>query len=614
MNKPSWIGVTLNKRYKIDALLGQGGMSAVYKASDPNLKRVVAIKLIHEHLSGDQQFVNRFEEEAAAVAQLRHPNIVQVYDFSHDEDTYYMVLEFIPGESLNDRLKRLNQAKRYLSISEALRILSQVCDAVDYAHKRGLVHRDIKPANVMLDVHGQAILMDFGIVKILGGEKHTATGAVLGTAFYMSPEQVRGEAAEPRSDIYALGVTLFEMLSGNPPFQADSVMTVLMMHLTDPVPDLRSLRSDVPAEVVAIIEKAMAKDARGRYQTAAEMAAAMRLVLARYEETAESVQPAAEATVIEPPVPIQPEAPAVKKPADATYVESVKPSSSSPAVQKMPASNAAAFASKVDTGPMKPVRVSTSTPMAARPATGAASSGAHQPAPASADRSASQPHRLPTRDLSSTSTPKPFPWLFVAGGGLGIVVIFAIVVIAVIIGLTQNGDQENQAILSARATQTSVAALLIEDTPAASSTPTQQAATPTVELTATSAPTATLEPTVTPTSLPTEVPTPTVPPGIPYVRINKITLDDQYRYVVEYETFEFTEKLPGTHIHFFFNTVPADQAGMPGSGPWILYGGPRPFTGYKVSDKPAAATKMCALVANSNHSVQQDSGNCYTLP
>jgi hypothetical protein len=202
----------------------------------------------------------------------------------------------------------------------------------------------------------------------------------------------------------------------------------------------------------------------------------------------------------------------------------------------------------------------------------------------------------------------------VAGGGLGIVVIFAIVVIAVIIGLTQNGDQENQAILSARATQTSVAALLIEDTPAASSTPTQQAATPTVELTATSAPTATLEPTVTPTSLPTEVPTPTVPPGIPYVRINKITLDDQYRYVVEYETFEFTEKLPGTHIHFFFNTVPADQAGMPGSGPWILYGGPRPFTGYKVSDKPAAATKMCALVANSNHSVQQDSGNCYTLP
>jgi eukaryotic-like serine/threonine-protein kinase len=292
MSKPSWIGATLNGRYRIEELLGQGGMSAVYKASDPNLKRVVAVKLIHAHLAGDPQFLTRFEEEAASVARLRHPNIIQVYDFAHDDDTYYMVLEFVPGETLNDRLKRLNSAGRQLPLAEALQAMAQVCDAVDYAHKRGLVHRDIKPANIMLDVSGQAILMDFGIVKIVGGDKHTATGAVLGTALYMSPEQIRGESAEARSDIYSLGVTLFEMLSGRPPFQADSVMTILMMHLTDPVPNLNDLRADVPIEVKAIIEKAMSKDLQARFQSAEELAQALRTALGHLETRQVAARPA----------------------------------------------------------------------------------------------------------------------------------------------------------------------------------------------------------------------------------------------------------------------------------------------------------------------------------
>ena len=205
-------------------------MSAVYKAYDPNLKRVVAIKLVHSHLSTDQEFVRRFEEEASVVASLRHPNIVQVFDFNTDLGNNYMVMEYVPGETLQERLKRLNESNRRMSLEEALKITINICDALSYAHKRGMVHRDIKPANIMLDVNNQAILMDFGIVKIIGGSMHTVTGAVMGTARYMPPEVVRSEPADQRSDIYALGITLYEMLSGKPPFEANSVMTVMMMH------------------------------------------------------------------------------------------------------------------------------------------------------------------------------------------------------------------------------------------------------------------------------------------------------------------------------------------------------------------------------------------------
>ena len=255
-------------------------MSAVYKAMDPNLKRVVAIKLIHPHLSSDPSFVSRFGSEASAVASLRHANIVQVYDFNNDEGVYYMVLEFIPGETLQDRMSRLSSTGRQLSIQDALKFTINICDAVGYAHQRGMVHRDIKPANIMLDVQGQAILMDFGIVKILGGDSHTSTGAVVGTARYMSPEIIRGEVADHRADIYSLGVTLYEMLSGRPPFVADSAMTLMMMHLNDPVPDVRDFRTDVRLELVEILEKCLAKDRNDRYLSAAEMAADLRHALA----------------------------------------------------------------------------------------------------------------------------------------------------------------------------------------------------------------------------------------------------------------------------------------------------------------------------------------------
>ncbi|MCI0893196.1 MAG: serine/threonine protein kinase, partial [Chloroflexi bacterium] len=170
MSQPSWIGRSLGGRYKIEELLGEGGMSSVYKATDPNLRRTVAVKLIHPHLSKDPEFVSRFEEEAAAVARLKHPNVIQVFDFDHDADTYYMVLEYVPGETLQERLKDLAGTGNRLTAKETIEIASRISGALHYAHERGMIHRDVKPANIILDDRGQPILMDFGIAKIIGGK------------------------------------------------------------------------------------------------------------------------------------------------------------------------------------------------------------------------------------------------------------------------------------------------------------------------------------------------------------------------------------------------------------------------------------------------------------
>jgi serine/threonine-protein kinase len=273
----SWIGQTVGGRYKIEAQLGQGGMSTVYKATDPNLQRTVAVKLIHSHLSNDAEFIRRFELEASAVAQLRHSNIVQVYDFNHDDNLYYMVLEYVPGETLQNRLETLNKAGQRLPIEEAVKIIANTCEAVGFAHEQGMIHRDLKPANVMLNSRGQPILMDFGVAKMLGGIQHTATGAIIGTAKYMSPEQARGDRPDERTDLYSLGVMLYEMLTGEPPFDADSTVALLMKHVTEPVPDLRNINQDVPEALVTVVKKALAKDRTERYQTAGDMATALRL-------------------------------------------------------------------------------------------------------------------------------------------------------------------------------------------------------------------------------------------------------------------------------------------------------------------------------------------------
>lgn len=546
MAAPSWIGKKLSGRYEIDALLGQGGMSSVYRAEDPNLRRTVAIKMIHPHLSTDPNFVSRFEEEAASIAQLRHPNIIQVYDFSNDEDTYYMVIEFVPGETLETHLKRLEESNRQMAISDAIRYIAHICDALEFAHKRGLIHRDIKPANVMLNPQGEAILMDFGIAKIVGGKQHTATGAVVGTALYMAPEVIKGEQADKRVDIYALGVTLFEILSGHPPFRADSAMSTLMMHVHDPVPDLREINKDVPDALVRVVEKALAKDKDQRFQSAAEFAQALRG--------------------------IDPNAP---KATGATMVDPV-PSVYSTMVEDQPAKNTYQQTMVERETPRRTQQQSYTPPPPSEYA-GSYSSG------------------------MSKEGRKGIPLPLIIGGG-----IFGIIVLAAILffggrlldfNVSDNADVQltTEAAIEAFvfATQSSEAMPTDTQVPVAIVDPTEQVL-----------PTDTLAPTFTPT--------PTNPPE-PYVRINSIRLNGS-AYIVEYETFGYTEVLPGEHVHFFFNTVAPEDAGVGGAGPWYVWGGPRPFDKYTTNDRPASATQMCALYAYPNHTIQLSTGNCVDLP
>jgi serine/threonine protein kinase len=521
MGQSGWIGQSLSDRYQIESLLGQGGMSAVYKGTDPNLRRTVAIKLIHSHLSEDPQFVSRFEEEAAAVAQLKHPNIIQVYDFANDEDTYYMVLEFVPGETLQARLRKLNQAEQHMPPEDVRNLVAGICDALDYAHRRGMIHRDVKPANVMITPEGQPILMDFGIAKIVGGKQHTATGNVVGTASYISPEQVRGEALDSRVDIYALGVTLFEMLSGRPPFEGDSAMTVMLKHVNEPVPDLTRLNPDVPPELASVTMRALEKDRSRRYGSAGEMAAALR---------------SADLT------------------ADSTGLGTATP---------------------------RGAGVGAAPPRTMRPQPPAGDSG-----------SAPRP-----RQKKATNGGGRMAWL--AGGGL-VAVIGACVILGGG-GLWLYSSMSGGAPAQVAATMTPTSA-----PPTTQAPPTPESTATQVAASNTPRPTLTASPEAVSGSSPTE------PTGL-YVRIDAIRVEDN-RYIVDYETFLYKEALPGMHVHFFFNTVPPEEAGVPGSGPWYVWGGPRPFDGYLVSDRPPGATQMCALVANPNHIVALGTGNCVDLP
>lgn len=272
---PGWVGRTLGNRYKIEAILGRGGMSSVYRAHDPNLNRKVAIKIIHQHLTDNAEFIKRFEQEAALIGQLRHPNIIQVHDFNHEGNVYYMVMEYIPGETLSQRLEALKSAGIRLPLVDTVKIMTKISSAVDYAHQHRMIHRDLKPANVMLNLLGEPILMDFGIAQLVGSQSQTPANLPMGTAAYMSPELVRGEEADHRSDIYSLGIMLYEMLSGDPPFHDDSTYQVMIKQVNAPIPDIELVEMNTPQSLVAVVEKALAKEANGRYQTAGEMSLAL---------------------------------------------------------------------------------------------------------------------------------------------------------------------------------------------------------------------------------------------------------------------------------------------------------------------------------------------------
>ncbi len=271
-------GTTLGG-YRIISQIGKGGMATVYKAYQPSMERYVALKVLPQYHAQDPQFTQRFIQEARIIASLEHRNILPVYDFGEENGVTYMVMRYLETGTLQDIL-----ALGKPTLPETVDVITQICAALDYAHRRGVVHRDVKPANVMVDEEGTVYLTDFGLAKVLENSPQlTASGAVMGTPLYMSPEQSRGIAVDGRSDIYAVGVVLYEMVTGRPPFQAETPLAVVLAHIHDPLPLPQEINPDVPDEIQRVILKALAKDPDDRYQTAHELAEAL-------SEAAENVQ------------------------------------------------------------------------------------------------------------------------------------------------------------------------------------------------------------------------------------------------------------------------------------------------------------------------------------
>jgi tRNA A-37 threonylcarbamoyl transferase component Bud32 len=275
-------GKTLGS-YRVLEPIGRGGMAEVYKGYHPMLDRYVAIKVLLAHLVNDSAFAERFQREAAAVARLRHHHIVQVHDFGIHDGVTYMVMEFIQGQTLKERLTALRLKSERLSASEVLALTNELASALDHAHANGLVHRDVKPANILLREGAtdgaEAILTDFGIAKILEGVQFTETGLSMGTPDYMSPEQAAGDVITPQTDVYALGIVTFEMLTNQLPFRADTPAAVLLKHINTDPPSPRTIDPSVPAALDAVLFRALAKRARDRWSSAGEFARALGQVL-----------------------------------------------------------------------------------------------------------------------------------------------------------------------------------------------------------------------------------------------------------------------------------------------------------------------------------------------
>ena len=257
-------------RYEIRGEIGRGGMATVYHAYDPRFEREVALKVLPREMLHDPQFRTRFEREAKTVAMLEHPAIVPVYDFGEEDGQPYFVMRYMTGGSLSDRMKN-----GPMSIQEVARLFDRLAPALDEAHARGIIHRDLKPGNILFDQYGEPYVSDFGIAKIAAGESSFTGSAILGTPAYMSPEQAQGEGIDGRSDIYGLGVIIFELLTGQQPYHGDTPMSVVVKHITDPVPHILDVKPELPPAIEAVIEKAMAKDREDRFPTVKALAEAL---------------------------------------------------------------------------------------------------------------------------------------------------------------------------------------------------------------------------------------------------------------------------------------------------------------------------------------------------
>ena len=260
--------------YEVEEEIGRGGMGVVYRAHQPNLQRQVAVKVLLPHLAKDAEFVERFLREARSAARLHHPGLVTIFDVGDIDGTYYFSMQWLQGKTLEEKLEEPGQ----LPVEEVVGVVSQMAAALGFAHEAGVVHRDVKPANVIVDLHGRAVLTDFGIAKAGNETRLTRVGASVGSPDYMAPEQISGGSMDARTDLYALGVLLHHLLTGEPPYTGDAPIAVAYQHLNAPVPSVREKRPEVPPELDEVVARLMAKAPEDRFQSADELLAALRAI------------------------------------------------------------------------------------------------------------------------------------------------------------------------------------------------------------------------------------------------------------------------------------------------------------------------------------------------
>ena len=667
MTSMKWTGQTLGGNYQLVEQLAIDDFATTYRSYDNNIRDEVTVKIIHANLTQSATFPAHFANTARTIAQLRHPRLNRLLNYAHDQGVYYLVMEWIPGLTLTERLQALRDNQRVMSIDEVIHRATDLTEALSYAHSNGQLHQTVKPASIVLAQDKRTVLLDLGLAALAGGARQLAQHSSLITAAYLAPEQLRGEIADARTDLFALGVTLYEMLTGQIPFGSDITQT-LARQTGRPLPDVRQRRPNTPAPLADLVIRLLQPERTARVQTAAELSQLLNtlrggdtatvvekpatptlppddgatMILAEDQATvlqpndnatilqpdadATMVEPAGGATVVEPATRHDPTMVEPPANADRTIVEDYQATTIDPGGPRHdPTMVENALPTEVLGGTVPPTTIDPPT-WAAEPVP----AGRPQPQATIVEPA---PSAAPAK--SRNRTPILLGCLallliVICAGGL-----YAVLATPLGDSLLGRETATPEELVAATTTPTATAAateaVATEEVgapteaadatdqvaPTEASAPTEAAteAVATAESpTATTAPpTATLEP--SPTSAPptaTTAPTATEPAG-PTVQITAIRLEGD-TYIVDYTTIGYTEALPGTHIHFFFNTVPPDQAGVPGSGPWVLWGGPRPFNGYKTGDRPAAATQMCALVANPDHTVIQGTGNCVNLP
>ncbi|MCK4556703.1 MAG: protein kinase, partial [Candidatus Aminicenantes bacterium] len=260
-------GTTFAKRYELIEELGVGGMGRVYKVFDKKIKEEVALKILKPEITADEKTIERFSNELKFARKITHKNVGRMYDLNEEEGTHYITMEYIAGEDLKSTINRVGQ----LSIGKSISISKQVCEGLVEAHRLGVVHRDLKPSNIMVDKEGNSRIMDFGIARSLKAKGITREGVMIGTPEYMSPEQIEALDVDQRSDIYSLGIILYEMLTGQLPFKAETPLGIAMKHKSETPKSPRALNTQIPEELSAVILKCMEKDKAKRYQSAEEL-------------------------------------------------------------------------------------------------------------------------------------------------------------------------------------------------------------------------------------------------------------------------------------------------------------------------------------------------------